>query len=63
MTERRVSDPLLVPALLRSRRRLAGLAVTALVFGSQMSIFFLVVQYVQQVLGFSPLQAGSPSCP
>ncbi|MFF8973834.1 MFS transporter [Streptomyces sp. NPDC014995] len=58
VTERRVADPLLVPALLRSRRRLAGLAVTALVFGSQMSIFFLVVQYVQQALGFSPLRAG-----
>lgn len=58
VTERRVPDPLLVPALLRSRRRLGGLAVTALVFGSQMSIFFLVVQYVQRVLGFSPLRAG-----
>ncbi|MEU7593276.1 MFS transporter [Streptomyces sp. NPDC039022] len=58
VTERRVPDPLVVPALLRSRDRLGGLAVTALVFGSQMSIFFLVVQYVQRVLGFGPLRAG-----
>ncbi len=58
VTERRVSVPLLPPALLRSRRRLGGLAVTTLVFGSQMSIFFLVVQYLQRVLDFSPLYAG-----
>lgn len=58
VTERRVSVPLLPPALLRSRRRLGGLAVTTLVFGSQMSIFFLVVQYLQRVLDLSPLYAG-----
>ncbi|WP_395575049.1 MFS transporter [Streptomyces sp. BK79] len=58
VTERRVSGPLLPPALFHSRRRLGGLAVTALVFGSQMSIFFLVVQYLQRVLHFSPLRAG-----
>ncbi|MBT2414675.1 MFS transporter [Streptomyces sp. ISL-12] len=57
-TERRVSVPLLPPVLFRARRRLGGLAVTALVFGSQMSIFFLVVQYLQRVLHFSPLRAG-----
>ncbi|MFI6359705.1 MFS transporter [Streptomyces sp. NPDC050743] len=36
VTERRVTHPMLVPALLRDRRRLGALAVTTLVFGSQM---------------------------
>jgi predicted MFS family arabinose efflux permease len=54
VTERRVAHRL----LLRSRRRLGGLAIVTLVFGSQISTFFLVVQYVQQVLDFSPLEAG-----
>ncbi|WP_127359105.1 MFS transporter [Actinacidiphila soli] len=58
VTERRVTHPLLRPDLLRSRRRLGGLAILTLVFGSQISTFFLVVQYVQQVLNFSPLKAG-----
>ncbi|MDF2709051.1 MAG: transporter [Nonomuraea muscovyensis] len=56
--ERRVPEPLLRPALLRSRRRIVGLTVTALVFGSQIGVFFLVVQYVQKVLAFGPLAAG-----
>ncbi|MET8947198.1 MFS transporter [Streptomyces sp. NPDC004542] len=58
LTERRASAPLLPTVLLRSRRRLGALTVTALVFGSQMSIFFLVVQYLQRALHFSPLRAG-----
>ena len=32
--------------------------VIALVFGAQLSMFFLAVQYVQQVLGFGPLASG-----
>jgi len=58
VTERRVAHPMLRPALLRSRQRLGGLAATTLVFGSQISMFFLVVQYAQKVLGFGPLAAG-----
>ncbi|MFB7312111.1 MFS transporter [Streptomyces sp. NPDC056192] len=58
VTERRVTHPLLRPDLLRSRRRIGGLAIVTLVFASQISTFFLVVQYVQQVLDFSPLAAG-----
>ncbi|GLY05460.1 MFS transporter [Actinoplanes sp. NBRC 101535] len=58
VTERRVEHPLLRPALLRDRRRVTGLIVSTLVFGGQMSIFFLVVQYLQRELDFTPLAAG-----
>ena len=58
VTERRVAHPLIRPALLRSRRRVAALVVMALVVGGQLSMFFLVVQYVQRVLGFGPLASG-----
>jgi EmrB/QacA subfamily drug resistance transporter len=57
-TERRVAHPMLRPALLRSRQRIGALVVMAFVFGAQLSMFFLAVQYVQQVLGFGPLAAG-----
>ncbi len=57
-TERRVAHPMLRPALLRNRRRVGSLLVIALLFGAQMSMFFLTVQYVQKVLGFGPLASG-----
>ncbi|MEU6261530.1 MFS transporter [Streptomyces sp. NPDC047043] len=63
VTERRVTNPMLVPALLRDRRRLSALAVTTLVFGSQIATFFLVVQYVQRVLHFGPIAAGAAFLP
>ncbi|CUR55231.1 Major facilitator superfamily MFS_1 [metagenome] len=58
MIERRVAHPMIQPHLLRNRRRIAALAVMALVVGAQLSMFFLVVQYVQRVLGFGPLASG-----
>ncbi len=58
ITERRVAHPMIQPRLLRSRRRIAALAVMALVVGGQLSMFFLVVQYVQRVLGFGPMASG-----
>jgi EmrB/QacA subfamily drug resistance transporter len=57
-TERRVAHPMLRPALLRNRRRVGSLLVIALVFGAQLSMFFLAVQYVQQELGYGPLASG-----
>ena len=57
-TERRVAHPMIQPALLRDRTRVAALAMMALVVGAQLSMFFLVVQYVQRVLGFGPLASG-----
>jgi predicted MFS family arabinose efflux permease len=57
-TERRIAHPMIQPALLRDRTRVAALAMMALVIGANLSMFFLVVQYVQRVLGFGPLAAG-----
>lgn len=57
-TERRVAHPLLRPALLRSRRRIGGLAAIGLVVGGQLSMFFLAVQYLEGVLDFGPMTTG-----
>jgi predicted MFS family arabinose efflux permease len=51
------------PALLRSRRRVSGLVVIALVVGGQMSMFFLAVQYLENQLGFGPLSTGAAFLP
>jgi MFS family permease len=58
VTERRVAHPMVRTALLRNRRRVGSLLVIALVFGAQLSMFFLSVQYVQQELGYGPLASG-----
>src|SRR6478736_7990670 len=57
-TELRHPHPLVQPALVRNRNRVGALAVMALLMGANLSMFFLVVQYVQGVLGFGPLLAG-----
>ncbi|MCM0622412.1 MFS transporter [Nocardioides bruguierae] len=50
--------PLVQPALLRDPRRVGALVVMPLVFGAQMSMFFLVVQILETDLGFGPLTSG-----
>jgi MFS family permease len=57
-TELRHPHPMVQPHLVRDRRRVGALAVMALVIGANLSMFFLVVQYVQTVLGFGPLASG-----
>ena len=57
-TETRHPHPMIQPHLVRNRRRVAALAVMALVIGANLSMFFLVVQYAQQVLDFGPLASG-----
>ncbi|MBB6628404.1 MFS transporter [Nocardioides sp. KIGAM211] len=57
-TEVRHPHPMIRPALVRNRPRVVALAVMALVIGANLSMFFLVVQYVQRVLGFGPLESG-----
>ena len=51
-------EPLLDLSLLRSRPRVGGLMVMAMIVGMHFSMLFLIVQYVQKVLGFAPLVAG-----
>lgn len=57
-TEVRHPHPLVQPSLVRDRNRVGALTVMALLMGANLSMFFLVVQYVQGVLGFGPLLAG-----
>ncbi len=58
LTERRHQEPLLDLRLLQDRSRRGGLAVMALIVGLHFSVLFMLVQYVQRVLGYSPLLAG-----
>lgn len=62
-TEVRHPHPMVQPHLVRNRARVAALAVMALVIGANLSMFFLVVQYVQGVLGFGPMTAGAAFLP
>lgn len=56
--EGRVRQPLLDLDLLRNRTRVVALVTMAVIVGMHFSMLFLVVQYFQKVLGFSPLYAG-----
>jgi EmrB/QacA subfamily drug resistance transporter len=57
-TETRHPHPMVQPHLVRSHRRVGLLAAMALIIGANLSMFFLVVQYIQLVLGFGPLATG-----
>ncbi|NYE35944.1 EmrB/QacA subfamily drug resistance transporter [Nocardioides cavernae] len=57
-TETRHPHPMVQPHLVRSRPRVGALVAMALVVGANLSMFFLVVQYAQVVLGFGPLMSG-----
>jgi predicted MFS family arabinose efflux permease len=58
VTERRHPHPLLRPALLRSRQRIAGLVAMAAVYGGMLATFFLTVQLLAHQFGYSPLRSG-----
>jgi predicted MFS family arabinose efflux permease len=58
VTELRVAHPLLRPELLRSPSRLSALAAMAATFGGMLAMFFLMVQYLEDVLRLSPLVTG-----
>ena len=62
-TESRVAVPLLPLALVRNRTRGGALVLMALVVGAQFSTFFFVTQYLQLVLGFSPVATGAAFLP
>ena len=57
-TETRHPHPLVQPHLVRNRRRVAALVAMALVIGANFSMFFLVVQFDERVLGFGPFTTG-----
>ncbi|MCC0807642.1 MFS transporter [Methylobacterium sp. W2] len=56
--EKRHSAPLLDLRLLQDRSRLGGLAAMALIVGVHFAVLFMLVQYLQRVLGWTPLGAG-----
>ncbi|MEX0427200.1 MFS transporter [Nocardioides sp. DS6] len=58
VTERRVAHPLLRLGLLRNRSRVAGLVLIASVVGAQFSMFYLLVQYLENDLRYGPLATG-----
>jgi EmrB/QacA subfamily drug resistance transporter len=58
VTERRHPHPLLRPALLRSRHRIAGLVSMACVYGGMLATFFLTVQLLSHQFGYSPIRSG-----
>jgi EmrB/QacA subfamily drug resistance transporter len=62
-TELRHPHPLIQPHLVRNRRRVAALVTMALVIGANLSMFFLVVQYDERVLGLGPFATGAAFLP
>ena len=56
--ELRVAQPMLDPRLFRSRALSAGTLTVAVQFFASFGLFFVVLQYLQFVVGRSPLQAA-----
>ena len=56
--QRRHREPLLDLHLLRDRSRTGGLLVMALIVGMHFSLLFMLVQYLQRILGYTALMAG-----
>lgn len=61
--ERRTPDPMLPPSLFASRQFTAANLVTVAVYAALGAVFFLLVIHLQQVLGYTALQAGAASLP
>ncbi|GAB2973806.1 MFS transporter [Nocardioides montaniterrae] len=58
VTELRVEHPLLRPGLLRNRRRVAALVAMAAMYGAMLSMFFVMVQFLEDDLLYGPLTTG-----
>jgi len=63
VAERSVRHPMLPLEIFRSRQFTAANLVTFIVYASLSIMFFLLVIHLQQVLGYSPLQAGAAMLP
>jgi predicted MFS family arabinose efflux permease len=61
--ERRVRHPMLPLDIFSSKQFTAANLVTFVVYASLGILFFLLVVHLQQVLGYSPLQAGVATLP
>jgi EmrB/QacA subfamily drug resistance transporter len=61
--ERRIARPMLPLEIFQSRQFTAANVVTFIVYASLSIMFFLLVIQLQQVLRYSPLQAGAATLP
>ena len=58
IVESRAAQPIMPLRLFRNRQRSGANGARMLFLGAMMGYFFFITQYMQGVLGFSPLQAG-----
>lgn len=58
LVEARSDDPMMPLRFFANRTRVSANAVTILLTSAMAAMFFIVTLYVQQVLGYSPLQSG-----
>ena len=58
MNEARVEQPVMPLRLFRSRERSGAYAARMLYLGAMIGFFFFTTQFLQDALGFTPLQAG-----
>jgi len=63
VVERRRPNPMLAPSIFSSRQFSAANALTFVVYAALGGMFFLLVVFLQVVLGYSPLAAGAASLP
>jgi len=63
VVERRISHPMVPPALFASRQFSAANAMTLLVYAALGAVFFFLTLQLQTVLGYGPLLAGMASLP
>jgi len=61
--ERRTTSPMLSPALFRSRGFNAANGVSFFMYASLFGVLFLIMQFLQIALGYSPLAAGLRTLP
>jgi EmrB/QacA subfamily drug resistance transporter len=58
LIERRTAQPIMPLRLFASRRRTGAYLARFLYLGAMIAFFFFTTQFLQEVLGFDPLQAG-----
>ena len=58
LIERRAAQPIMPLRLFASRRRTGAYVARFLYLGAMIAFFFFTTQFLQEVLGFDPLQAG-----
>jgi len=63
LAERRNPHAMVPPSIFSSRQFTAANALTFVVYAALGGVFFLLVVFLQRVLGYSPLEAGAASLP